>query len=501
MGYVSPLKLLYNDFNDVERPIIPSIDNFTLFDKSCENTELTTEIILNSGNLSIQNDLITEFNPIFFTYASDIESNTEFFNENYAHQNITEYVGEIFLNGIEWIYSSTESMLTYEFKIWYLWEDLSELNESYDIFFNQYWALTFSISVFQLLYAVILDQYLINLMNHNPFSSDWFRMLLHSRENALIWLYHPELVWHVEQVNSFFSEYYSGVFEFIYFDKSNPDICILAHTLYIDIIVFFLIFSAFITILFSFYGNPNTEENTIDADYLSASGTVEAEKEITSIDDYLGLVFIMAYVFGIFFYIHAWTSIISQSSLILSYYSLIIMFIFILGMPTLILYDLGIFFLAYLKGAGKNPNSFVEIIFDYIACVVFYTRILAQWVRIVLMLITFLSLSHYVAEFEITNNALIGSENQTDGMNELLNNSSTTYYIFTVLPAKFLYWIYEILHTLFLVTSQFIAFFAIVFWLFLFLYTFFIIEKHEDFFSKKREERKKKLKDIYNLKN
>ena len=35
---------------------------------------------------------------------------------------------------------------------------------------------------------------------------------------------------------------------------------------------------------------------------------------------------------------------------------------------------------------------------------------------------------------------------------------------------------------------------------FLFLYTFFIIEKHEDFFSKKREERKKKLKDIYNLK-
>jgi hypothetical protein len=64
-----------------------------------------------------------------------------------------------------------------------------------------------------------------------------------------------------------------------------------------------------------------------------------------------------------------------------------------------------------------------------------------------------------------------------------------------------LYWIYETVHTLFLVTSQFIAFVAIIFWLFLFLYTFFIIEKHEDFFSKKRAERREKLKLLYNLKN
>jgi myo-inositol-hexaphosphate 3-phosphohydrolase len=55
------------------------------------------------------------------------------------------------------------------------------------------------------------------------------------------------------------------------------------------------------------------------------------------------------------------------------------------------------------------------------------------------MLITFISLSHYVAEFEITNSALIGSENQTDGMNELNSNFSMTYYILTVLPGKFLY--------------------------------------------------------------
>lgn len=419
--------------------------------------------------------------------------------QNYA--SVSGLVGTIVFNGVEWIYTTTESVLAYDFKIWYLWEGLSNFDDSFDLFFNQYWAISFSTSIFQLFYAVLLDKYLNVLVQNNPFNSDWFRMMLHSKENALIWLYHPELSWHISSLNQFFTYFYGGIFEFIYFDKSNPDICILAHTLYIHLIILFLIFVLFVSVLFNFYGNPNTEENTIDSDYLSASGTVEAEKEITSIDDYLGLIFVIAYVFGIFFYIHAWTSIISQSALIMSYYSIFIMFVFVLGMPTLILYDLGIFFLAYLKGAGRNPNSLVEVVFDYIACVVFYTRIIAQWVRIVLMLITFISLSHYVAEFEITNNALIGSENQTDGMNELNSNFSMTYYILTVLPGKLLYWIYEILHTLFLVSSQFIAFFAIVFWLFLFLYTFFIIEKHEDFFSKKREERKKKLKELYNLKN
>lgn len=454
-----------------------------------------------NGASAIENGVqTTELNfPIYYDDLTQFNSFAK--NFDITHKNLPSLLGNIVFNGVEWLYTTTESMLAYDFKIWYLWENISNLDDSYDIFFNQYWAITFSASVFQLFYAVLLDRYLSILVQNNPFNSDWYRIVLHSRENALIWLYHPELAWHVASVNNFFTYFYGGIFDFIYFDKSNPDMCILAHTLYIHLIILGLVFLGFITVLFSFYGNPNTEENTIDADYLSASGTVEAEKEITSIDDYLGLVFTIAYVFGIFFYIYAWTSILTQSALIISYYSIFIMFVFILGMPTLILYDLGIFFLAYLKGAGKSPNSFAEIAFDYIACVVFYTRILAQWVRIVLMLVTFISLSHYVSDFEITNSAIIGNENQSEGMNELSNNTSMTYYILTVLPGKFLYWIYEILHTLFLVSSQFIAFFAIVFWLFLFLYTFFIIEKHEDFFSKKREERKKKLKELYNLKN
>jgi hypothetical protein len=117
------------------------------------------------------------------------------------------------------------------------------------------------------------------------------------------------------------------------------------------------------------------------------------------------------------------------------------------------------------------------------------------------MFVTYISLSHYVVEFELTNNSLLLNENNFSYLNDLnYFNSSITYYVLTVLPGKFFYWCYEILHTLFLVTSQFIAFFAIVFWLILFLYTFFIIEKHENFFQFKRKQRELRMKLLLNLK-
>lgn len=450
---------------------------------------------------SIDSSFYTDHNIQNSSYNFEFEIPSYIEQNESIDLNVINSVGKIVFSSVDWIYLTVESIIAYDFKIWYLWEGISNAENNYDIFFDQYWAASLSISVFQLFYAVVLDKYLNVILQQNAFNSDWFRMMLHSKENALIWLYHPELSWHINDSNQFFSYFYSSMFDFIYFDKSNPEICILAHTLYIHFLILFLIILAFITVLFSFYGNSNTEENTIDADYLIANTTVEAEKEISSIDDYLGLLLIIAYVFGVFFFIGAWTNIVAQSTLMLSYYSVIILFLFILGMPTLVLYDLGIFFLAYLRGAGKSSNVISEAIFDYVACIIFYSRILAQWVRVILMLVTFLSISHYVSEFGLTNNIMITSEDQTNGMNELNTNFSSTYYILTVLPGKFLYWIYESVHTIFLVTSQFIAFVAIIFWLFLFLYTFFIIEKHEDFFSKKRIERKEKLKHIYNLKN
>jgi biopolymer transport protein ExbB/TolQ len=59
---------------------------------------------------------------------------------------------------------------------------------------------------------------------------------------------------------------------------------------------------------------------------------------------------------------------------------------------------------------------------------------------------------------------------------------------------------YEVLHTFFVVTGQLIAYCAMIFWLFLFLFTFFVIEKQENHFEERRKFRQEILKKIRDLK-
>ena len=54
----------------------------------------------------------------------------------------------------------------------------------------------------------------------------------------------------------------------------------------------------FIVFYFSFFTNPYKEENFIDIDYLSCSGSLEAEKEISSFDDMILIFIVLFYIFG-----------------------------------------------------------------------------------------------------------------------------------------------------------------------------------------------------------
>lgn len=63
--------------------------------------------------------------------------------------------------------------------------------------------------------------------------------------------------------------------------------------LFLGYIAFF-----FVAFYFSFYSTSSKEEATIDADYLSASLTVESEKEIGSLDDILMPAIVFIYIFG-----------------------------------------------------------------------------------------------------------------------------------------------------------------------------------------------------------
>lgn len=74
------------------------------------------------------------------------------------------------------------------------------------------------------------------------------------------------------------------------------------------------------------------------------------------------------------------------------------------------MYDFGIYFLAYLKGVGSSPVLIFELMYDYIAVIIFYTRILVQAVRLVLMIFTYASMHEYVMFFGFGQKMFLGAE-------------------------------------------------------------------------------------------
>jgi hypothetical protein len=86
-------------------------------------------------------------------------------------------------------------------------------------------------------------------------------------------------------------------------------------------------------------------------------------------------------------------------------------------------------------------------------------------------------------------------------MNIKFTGVSISYFLVITLPCRILYWVYEVVHTFFVVTAQFAAFFTIIFWLFLLFYTFFIFEQHEHHFRGIRNTRARMEKELFELKS
>ena len=392
-------------------------------------------------------------------------------NINLNHHYKLDILFNFISNSIDWLYFTTEYSILYKIKIWFFVDYLYEKN------FLLFWFYSQINSSYQLYYSLFLDNYISINNNHNAYVNEWLNSIFISKNSEFIWLYHPELVWTFNLLNTYYHLLYSTNEQSFIFNNIICESNVFACTLFLHLIFFIFFISIFLVLFFTFYSNQNNDESLIDFDYLNTSILIESEKEITAIDDILVLIVPILYVFGFYFNINSIFLNITNSSFLLIYSSLFILFIFILGMPTLLLFDLGIYFLIYLKGVGKSSICFSEVVYDYIACVVFYTRIFAQWIRLILMFVTYLSLSHYIIEFELNNSNIMLNDSSVENLNNLnYFNSKITYYILVILPGKFIYWSYEILHTFFLTTSQFVSFFAIVFWLILFLYTFFVIE-------------------------
>ena len=417
-------------------------------------------------------------------------------------QFISNIIPNFMFHGIDHIYSAVVSFQAYDFKVWYFWFMNSFFDDSFDFFFFSYWYFSLFLSSFQLFWAIILDLYLSNSLIKFPFTEDWYKTLLSSTEGSLLLVYHPDLLFLKALIlNNNYLNYFSSLYYTMYNYVESESF--FSPILLLPQLIFLIFLSViFISFYFSYFNSAVKEEVTIDSDYLVNSATVEAEKELSALDDIILAFVILFYIFGWYFYINCWSLLSMMPELVMVFYLFPMLYYIIIGIPTFLIYDFGIYFLVYLRGAGKSKLLFVELVQDYIAVIIFYTRILVQGVRLVLMIFTYAGLHDTVLFFSFGQNMFLSYENFSEYKNSVgLTLDTLSYYFLFVLPGKFLYLIYEILHTYFVVTVQFAAFFAIVFWLFLFLYTFFVLEKQENYFKEKRVQRANFYNYLYILKN
>jgi hypothetical protein len=284
------------------------------------------------------------------------------------------------------------------------------------------------------------------------------------KDSALFVIYHPEVILFKNQIfNNYFFDSLAdiNVSAIQYLDSQSflTPIMLFPQLLFITYVGFL-----FVAFYFSFYSSSSKEESTIDADYLSASITVESEKEIGSIDDMLMPCIVFIYTFGWYFYLYCWNLFSCVPELVLVFFFFPLLYYTIGNTPTFLLYDFGILFACYLRGIAPTPTMLFELMYDYIAVIAFYVRVLTQGVRLALMFAAYAGMHDFVLYMDYGHRYLTGNESIWEEISNVnASVSSVTYFFLGTLPGILLNWMYEVFHTFFVVTGQLVAYIGMIF--------------------------------------
>lgn len=443
------------------------------------------------------NDYISSSKEISSSKINIVLEN-KFLKNNLKNIEINENFIE---HGTNWIYSFTENFYAFSFSIVSYFLESQIYQDNYNVSKKLYWHKTLSLHNSTLLLSMVLDQIMNICLLNMPFFNEFFKHFLTSSEFNNLFFYHPEYFFILKmQLLTFSNLYFSNTY------LSNQLLTVeesfITPTLMLpQLLLLYFLVMLFFVIYFSYFNNPNTEDNIVDHDYLSFNVTIEAEEEIGSMDDMILSSVILLYIFLWFFWIYSWSSISITPQLTMSIYLFPFLYFIIFFIPCSLLYDYGSYFLTYLNGVGKSSILILELLFDYIAVSIFYLRLIVQNVRLVFMLFTYSELHELIIFHSTDKNILIGDDNYTSSWNgDKTHHNSFSYYLIFKLPVYIMNWLYELFHTFFMVIFQFVAFFAMIFWLFLFLYSMFVAELQENFFTDKRNIKKNIFNKITNYK-
>jgi hypothetical protein len=422
----------------------------------------------------------------YVNHSNFIENNTQSNSLGLILDTQLDVQGPMLLRGIEWVYSWLESAIAHSATILYesnfIATDISKIE-------NIIWAYDQKLS-FYIFLCIIYDLHVTSNMALLPHIDNWYNYLHIAANNIVFHLEHPEhnFLYH-SAVIDFVFPYITKIKFLIELELTTEGIILIPFVI-LDVIWKITLFGIFLSFLMHWY-SVSVNDNNIDSDFLINSLSIESEEEIASIDDTVLLLVIIFFIFGWFFFFNYLNILTFLGEVIFIFIFLPILLYIMFFIPIFLLFDYGMYFITYLRGAGSSASLVMEFIYDCIAFLAFFIRLSVQNVRLLLITLTFFSLYEFILFFVNVN----WFNPNFEPLNNLNSNSISTqpsYYYFIYTVNKLIYWVYELLHTFFVTVAQFVAFFAMVFWLFLFLYTMFVVEEFEKYLDDKRQNLKSK---------
>lgn len=259
--------------------------------------------------------------------------------------------------------------------------------------------------------------------------------------------------------------------------------------------LYFIFYMIFILILIYFLPKNQTVGKLIikKLSWFIIKTFKEIEKELLNIDDVYWLLLIFFVVFGWFFLLCLFPANIHDNSLSYIFFMIPFMCFLVIFIPLFILYDQGIFFLTYLRGTASTTIFILEVIYDYIAILIMFIRIIIQNLRFFLMFLVYMELQEHINN--IPNipympwpDPYLGEA----GTYLFMLPRTIKWFIIYKLPYLIFITIYYIGHLYAVFISNTIAYSFVVFWLYLLFYTCFFSVKFESFFKKRFKSYNKK---------
>lgn len=211
------------------------------------------------------------------------------------------------------------------------------------------------------------------------------------------------------------------------------------------------------------------------------------EQEYGAYDDFKFFLFVLIQMLAWYcwvFFISYTFSLQSQGVLILLTLSVMLS---ILTIPVRLLWDFGLAFGMYVRGAASSTNLVVEAFFDIIGVIIIFTRFVVQNIRFLMVFVALFELFEWTSSSLEMTYILQFNINLYNNMDFFATITPSSIFMFLLCSLKIcLMYLYHLLHLIIVSFMQIGVYLMVSFWLFFFLYTSFFKITTDSYFSAKR---------------